>query len=102
MKEIKSKDELEQFVKDNDNVCVDFWAPWCGPCKYLLPRLEELENENEGIAFCKVNVDEVVDLPKEFGISSIPTLLHFRNGENIASKMGAAYSTSQLKEWLNS
>ena len=72
-------------------VVVDFWATWCGPCKALAPVVEELAAEYDGKAVIgKCNVDDCDDLPMNFGIRSIPTLLFFKNGELVDKIVGAA------------
>lgn len=81
---------------------VDFWAPWCGPCRMLAPVIDELAEEFDGKAkICKVNTDEVQDLAVEFGIRSIPTILFFKNGE-VVDQMVGAQSKQALKDKLNS
>ena len=81
---------------------VDFWAPWCGPCRMLAPVIDELAEEFEGKAkICKVNTDEVQDLAVEFGIRSIPTILFFKNGELVDQLVGAQ-SKQVLSDKLNS
>lgn len=84
-------------------VCmVDFWAPWCGPCRMLAPVIEELANDFDGKAkICKVNTDEAQDLAAEYGIRSIPTILFFKNGELIDQVVGAQ-SKQALADKLNS
>lgn len=83
---------------------VDFWAPWCGPCRMLAPVIDELAEEFDGKAkICKVNTDDekAQSLAVEFGIRSIPTLLFFKNGE-IAAQMVGAQSKQVIAEKINS
>ena len=69
---------------------MDFWAPWCGPCRMLAPVIDELANDFEGKAkICKVNTDEVQDLTAAFGIRSIPTMIFFKDGELKDTLIGA-------------
>ncbi len=70
---------------------VDFWAPWCGPCRMVAPIIEELAEEYEGKAkVCKVNTDEEQDLAVKFGIRSIPTILFLKDGKVVDQMVGAA------------
>lgn len=81
---------------------VDFWAPWCGPCRMIAPIIEELANDYEGKAkICKVNTDEAQDLAVQFGIRSIPTILFFKDGELKAQLIGAQ-SKQIIADKLNS
>ena len=80
---------------------VDFWAPWCGPCKMIAPVIEELAEEFEGRAkICKVNTDEQQDISIQYGIRSIPTILFFKNGEIVDQTIGAQ-SKQVLADKLN-
>ena len=81
---------------------VDFWAPWCGPCRMIAPIIEELANDYEGKAkICKVNTDEAQDLAVRFGVRSIPTMLFFKDGELKAQLIGAQ-SKQIIADKLNS
>ena len=81
---------FEKEVLNSDiPVLVDFWAPWCGPCKMLSPIIEEVRKETEGKAVVgKINVDEQQELAMQFGVMSIPTLLVFKNGEIVKKQIG--------------
>lgn len=81
---------------------VDFWAPWCGPCRMLSPVIEELASEFDGKAkICKVNTDEEQDIAINYGIRSIPTILFFKDGELVDQLVGAS-SKQVLKDKIQS
>ena len=67
---------------------VDFWAPWCGPCRMIAPLVEELDVEMEDINFAKLNVDDAQEIAVQFGVMSIPTLIFFKDGEKKDSVVG--------------
>ncbi|MRJ06961.1 MAG: thioredoxin [Epsilonproteobacteria bacterium] len=86
-----NRDNFVETIKNNKVVMVDFWAPWCGPCRMIAPVIEELAKEYEGRAvIAKVNTDENQDIAMEFQIRSIPTVLFFKNGELVDGLIGAA------------
>ena len=78
----------EEVIKSEKTVLVDFWAPWCGPCRMLSPIVDEIADERSDIKVGKVNVDEQEELAMRFGIMSIPTLIVFKNGEVVKKTMG--------------
>lgn len=81
---------FESTVKDGVAV-VDFWAPWCGPCRMVAPVIEELAEQYDGkVKICKVNTDENQDIAAKFGIRSIPTIMFFKNGQQVDTIIGAA------------
>ena len=85
-----TKQNFEAEVLQSDKpVLVDFWAPWCGPCRMLAPAVAQIAEEYEGRAkVCKVNVDDEPELASRFGISGIPTVLVFKNGQLAETMVG--------------
>jgi thioredoxin 1 len=89
-------------LKSDTPVLVDYWAEWCGPCKMIAPLLDEVARDYGGkLRVVKVNVDENQAITAKYGIRGIPTLKLFRNGEEVATKVGAL-SKSQLTAFLDS
>ena len=98
MKEINSMEEFDNFIKENDNAVVDFWAQWCGPCRMMLPLLENIQAETNKVAFAKVNIDDNQDITERFGITSIPYLIKFTGGKQDNINVGAT-SRSTLEKF---
>ena len=102
IKNCNENDFENEVLKSNLPVIVDFWAEWCGPCKMLTPILEELSNEMKNeINVVKVNLDENQDLAMKYSIRSIPTLLLFKEGNLIDTKVGLL-PKSEIVTWFKS
>jgi len=84
-----TKDTLQSTLDSNDIVVLDFWAPWCGPCKGFAPVFEKVASENTDVTFAKINTEEEQELGQMFQIRSIPTLMIFRDNIIVFSQPGA-------------
>ena len=87
--ELSSNSFEQEVLKSDQPVLVDFWAPWCGPCRMIGPVVEELAGENaDSLKVAKINIDDAQDIATTYGVSSIPTLMIFKNGDVIDRFVG--------------
>ena len=99
MSTIKVTDtDFQETLQNNDLVLVDFWAPWCGPCRAVAPVLEEIANENSNVVIAKMNTDENPNTASQHGIMSIPTMMIFKNGELDDRLVGALPKPSIMEK----
>ena len=88
--EVSDQNFEEEVIKSNEPVLVDFWAPWCGPCRMVTPIIDKLAQKYQGkFKFCKLNVDENPKTATKFRVMSIPTLMFFKNGQVTDTVIGA-------------
>lgn len=98
---ITSENFEKEVLQSEKVVLLDFWAPWCGPCRALSPVIAEIAEKNTNIKVGKINVDEQDKLAAEFGVMSIPTLVVMKNGKPVDSRMGYMPKDA-IEEFLNS
>lgn len=91
----------QEVLKSEQVVLVDFWAEWCGPCRMIAPVLEQVAaSMQDKVKVVKMNVDENPSTPSQYGIRSIPTLILFKNGKAVSTKVGPL-PKNKLEEWVN-
>ena len=101
-KPIKDNEFESEVINSKLPVLIDFWAEWCGPCRMLAPILDQLSEEmGAKIKIVKMNIDENPETPSKFGVRGIPTMLLFKEGKQIATKVGVQPKNA-LQEWINS
>ena len=92
-----SQENYKKETSTKGLVVVDFWAPRCGPCRTLSPTLDELAGEMKSVKFAKINVDDNMDISREFGVSAIPTVLIYKDGK-VTDRFVGAYPKEQIKK----
>jgi thioredoxin 1 len=98
---VTDKDFDNIITNSNIPVLIDFWAPWCGPCRMLSPIIDEVAKDLEGkVKILKMNIDENLETPGKYGVRSIPTLMLFKNNKLLETKVGGSDKDS-IKEWID-
>ncbi|MCA9148084.1 MAG: thioredoxin [Planctomycetales bacterium] len=102
VKELSHAEFQAEVLQSGQPVLVDFWAPWCGPCRQISPMIEELANDNAGSAkIMKVNIDDNQETAQAYGVMSIPTLIVFKNGDVVSRFVGGQHPKARLQEALD-
>ena len=101
-KEINDNDFQKEVLESDQPVLIDFWAEWCGPCRMLGPIIDQIaEEKGDKIKVFKMNIDNSPDTPSKFGVRSIPTMMIFKDGKLLDSKV-SVHPKSAIEEWINS
>lgn len=98
VKQVDTKDEYDKILKENDLVAVDYFATWCGPCKMISPKFEQMEKDYTNVVFIKVDVDKNSEVAEQESVSAMPTFKFFKKGTKKSEVVGA--SEKKLKEAL--
>jgi thioredoxin 1 len=103
MKEVTDETFEQEVLRSDKPVVVDFWAPWCGPCRAVAPIFEQLSQDQDRVLFAKVNLDESPEYASRYGVLSIPTAILFENGEPKEAVVGPrprSYYENAWAQWL--
>lgn len=101
LKSVTDKDFENEVINSGGPVLVDFWAEWCGPCKTLLPIVEEVATDMDGkLKVVKMNIEDAPETPAKYGLRGVPTLMLFKEGKVIDTRVGGMPKT-QLTDWLS-
>lgn len=95
--DVKKSTFESEVLKSDKPVIVDFWASWCGPCRMLSPIVDEVAEETSEIKVCKINVDEEPDLASQFKVMTIPTLIVFKDGQEVKRNVGVISKEEVIK-----
>jgi len=101
MIEIDNLSDVSKIVNSKSSVLLDFWAPWCGPCKAIMPMLEKLSEDYSDVTFAKINVEDNKDIVDHYKVSSVPSLVFIKNGKIEDTQVGVK-SQSFIEEKINS
>lgn len=101
LQEVTDETFEDEVIQSDSPVVVDFWAPWCGPCKAVAPILQQMAGENENVKFRKLNVDENQRTAVQFSVLSIPTVILFDEGEAKETVVGARSKSHFEQAWAN-
>ncbi|MGQ0527965.1 MAG: thioredoxin [Alphaproteobacteria bacterium] len=99
-KAVTDTDFESEVLQAEGPVVVDFWAEWCGPCKALSPLMDEVANEMKNVKIVKVNIDQAPQAPSRYGVRGIPTLMIFKGGQVVATRVGGM-PKQQLTSWIS-
>ena len=101
MIEINNSEDHIKVINENKSVVLDFWAPWCGPCKAAMPLLEQLSNDYTDVTFAKINVEDNRAIADVYNVTAVPTLVYLRNGQKVQTQVGNI-TPSAIEEKVNS